>query len=44
MFIRRITGRPSIGPELMSWMLIRSYSFGIRSKFRLCEELHPNYA
>jgi len=25
-------------------MLIKSYSLGIRSKCRLCEELHPNYA
>jgi transposase len=34
------TGRPSIDPELMIWMLIVGYSFGIRSERRLCEEDH----
>ena len=38
------TGRPSIDPELMMRMLIIGYSFGIRSKRRLCEEVHLNLA
>ena len=33
-------GRPSIDPELMIRMLIVGYSFGIRSKRRLCDEVH----
>ena len=35
------TGRPSIDPELLSRMLLIGYCFGIRSKRRLCEEVHP---
>lgn len=38
------TGRPSIDPELMIWMLIVGYAFGIRSERRLCEELQLNLA
>ncbi|AWB35754.1 IS1182 family transposase [Orrella marina] len=38
------TGRPSIDPELMVRMLIVGYCFGIRSKRRLCEEVHLNLA
>ncbi|OYD00488.1 transposase [Rhizobium sp. N4311] len=38
------TGRPSIDPELMMRMLIISYSMGIRSERRLCEEVHLNLA
>jgi transposase len=34
------TGRPSIDPELMIWMLLVGYCFGIRSERRLCEEVH----
>src|SRR6201999_2380707 len=37
-------GRPSIDPELMIWMLIVGYCFGIRSERRLCEEIHLNLA
>ena len=37
-------GRPSIDPELMIRMLIVGYGFGIRSKRRLCEEVHLNLA
>jgi transposase len=37
-------GRPSIDPELMIRMLIVCYCFGIRSKRRLCEEVHLNLA
>src|SRR4051812_18130386 len=37
-------GRPSIDPELMIWMLIVGYCFGIRSERRLCEEVHLNLA
>jgi transposase len=37
-------GRPSIDPELMIRMLIVGYCFGIRSKRRLCEEVHLNLA
>src|SRR5690554_4112626 len=37
-------GRPSIDPELMVRMLIVGYCFGIRSKRRLCEEVHLNLA
>src|SRR5262252_3690130 len=35
-------GRPSIDPELMIRMLIVGYCYGIRSKRRLCEEVHLN--
>ena len=35
-------GRPSIDPELMIRMLIVGYCFGIRSEWRLCEEVHLN--
>src|SRR6516165_8717109 len=35
-------GRPSIDPELMIRMLIIGYCFGIRSEWRLCEEVHLN--
>ena len=38
------TGRPSVDPELMIWMLIVGYAFGIRSERRLCEEVHLNLA
>ena len=38
------TGRPSINPELMICMLVIGYCFGIRSKRRLCEEVHLNLA
>src|ERR1700678_4083486 len=38
------TGRPSIDPELLMRMLIVGYGFGIRSKRRLCEEVHLNLA
>ena len=38
------TGRPSIDPELMIWMLIIGYCMGIRSERRLCEEVHLNLA
>jgi transposase len=38
------TGRPSIDPELMIWMLIVGYSFGIRSERRLCDEVPLNLA
>lgn len=34
------TGRPSIDPELMIRMLLVGYCSGIRSKLRLCEEVH----
>jgi transposase len=37
-------GRPSVDPELMIWMLIVGYSFGIRSERRLCDEVHLNLA
>ena len=37
-------GRPSIDPELMIRMLIIGYCFGIRSEWRLCEEVHLNLA
>ena len=37
-------GRPSIDPELMIRMLIVGYCFGIRSKRRLCDEVHLNLA
>jgi transposase len=36
--------RPSIDPELTIRMLIVGYSFGIRSKRRLCDEVHLNLA
>src|SRR5258707_6602542 len=35
-------GRSSIDPELMIRMLIVGYCFGIRSKRRLCDEVHLN--
>ncbi len=38
------TGRPSIDPELLIRKLIVGYCFGIRSKRRLCEEVHLNLA
>ena len=38
------TGRPSIDPELMIRMLLVGYCFGIRSEWRLCEEVHLNLA
>lgn len=38
------TGRPSIDPELLIWMLLVGYCFGIRSERRLCEEVHLNLA
>src|SRR6202045_2376158 len=37
-------GRPSIDPELLIWMLIVGYCFGIRSERRLCDEVHLNLA
>jgi transposase len=37
-------GRPSVDPELMIWMLLIGYCFGIRSERRLCEEVHLNLA
>ena len=37
-------GRPSIDPELMIRMLLVGYAFAIRSKCRLCEEVHLNLA
>ncbi len=38
------TGQPSVDPELMTRMLIIGYCFGIRSEWRLCEEVHLNLA
>ena len=38
------TGRPSIDPELMIWMLLIGYCMGIRSGRRLCDEVHLNLA
>ena len=38
------TGRPSIHPELLLWMLIVGYRFGIRSERKLCEEVSLNPA
>ena len=38
------TGRPSIDPELLIRMLIIGYCYGIRSRRRLCEEVHLNLA
>jgi len=38
------TGRPSIDPKLMIRMLIIGYCMGIRSKRRLCDEVHLNLA
>jgi transposase len=38
------TGRPSIDPELMIWMLLIGYCMGIRSERRLCDEVHLNLA
>lgn len=38
------TGRPSIDPELVIRMLLIGYCLGIRSKRRLCEEVHLNLA
>ena len=37
-------GRPSIDPELLIRMLIVGYCFGIRSEWRLCEEVRLNLA
>jgi transposase len=37
-------GRPSIDPELMIRMLLVGYAFAIRSKRRLCGEVHLNLA
>lgn len=37
-------GRPSVDPELIIRMLIIGYCYGIRSKRRLCEEVHLNLA
>jgi transposase len=37
-------GRPSIDPELMIRMLLVGYAFAIRSKRRLCGEVHFNLA
>src|SRR5271167_1459642 len=36
------TGRPSIDPELLVRMLLVGYCYGIRSEWRLCEEVHLN--
>lgn len=38
------TGRPSIDPELLIWMLLVGDCFGIWSERRLCEEVHLNLA
>jgi hypothetical protein len=38
------TGRPSIDPELMIRMLIIGYCHGIRSEWRLCDEVGLNLA
>ncbi len=38
------TDRPSIDPELLIRMQLVGYCFGIRSKRRLCEEVHLNLA
>jgi transposase len=38
------TGRASVDPELLIWMLLVEYCFGIRSERRLCEEVHLNLA
>ena len=35
--------RPSIGPELMTRMLIVGYGYGIRSERRPCGEVHLNW-
>src|SRR5262245_25505743 len=35
-------GRPSIDPELMIWMLIVGYCYGIRFERKLCEEVKLN--
>jgi transposase len=37
-------GRPAIDPDLMLRMLIVGYCMGIRSKRRLCDEVHLNLA
>lgn len=37
-------GRPSVDPELIIRMLLVGYCFGIRSEWRLCEEVHLNLA
>ena len=37
-------GRPSIDPELMIWMLIVGYCYGIRFERRLCEEVELHLA
>ncbi len=36
--------RPSIDPELMIRMLLIDYCFGVRSEWRLCDEVHLNLA
>ncbi len=38
------TGRPSVDSELLLWMLLVGYCFGILSERRLCEEVHLNLA
>ena len=38
------TGRPSINPVLLIWMLIVSYVFAIRSERRICAEVQVNLA
>ncbi len=38
------TGRPSVDPELLIWMLLVGYFCGIRSERRLCKEVHLNFA
>jgi transposase len=37
-------GRPSIDPELMIWMLIVGYCYGIRFERKLCEEVELHLA
>ena len=37
-------GRPSVGAQLMSRMLLIGYLMGIRSELRLCEEVHLSLA
>jgi transposase len=37
-------GLPSIDPELLVWMLLVEYCYGIRSERRLCEEVHLKLA
>ena len=38
------TGRPSVGPELMIWMLVVGYVFAIRPERQLCSEVQVNLA